>query len=142
MMRFLVIFLACCLAQAAGAQQDPLPTVELGIGMHLVRAEVADSMTTRMTGLMQRASLPQNGGMVFVTTGPAVESPAVEGPAVEGPAGSARSAVMRPTQAFPGTDVNITSDRHDRLRWAPGTSEPSVPAAAGRPAPRTARRTP
>jgi uncharacterized membrane protein (UPF0127 family) len=48
------------------AQQPPLPTVELGAGMHLIRAEVADNFSSRMQGLMRRASLPPNGGMLFV----------------------------------------------------------------------------
>ena len=53
-------------ATPAWAQQPPLPTVELGAGMHLIRAEVADSFSSRMQGLMRRASLPPNGGMLFV----------------------------------------------------------------------------
>lgn len=34
--------------------------------MHLIHAEVADSFSTRMQGLMHRTSLPPNGGMLFV----------------------------------------------------------------------------
>ncbi|MSQ63029.1 MAG: DUF192 domain-containing protein [Betaproteobacteria bacterium] len=34
--------------------------------MHLIRAELADSMGTRMEGLMHRKSMPQGSGMVFV----------------------------------------------------------------------------
>lgn len=59
--------LALLLAAApAWGQQPPLPTVELGAGMHLIRAEVADSFSSRMQGLMRRTSLPPNGGMLFV----------------------------------------------------------------------------
>ena len=61
--------LVSALALAAGqafAQQPPLPTVELGAGMHLIRAEVADTAGTRMVGLMRRTSLGQNAGMLFV----------------------------------------------------------------------------
>jgi len=54
---------AALLAAAAHAQ---LPAVELAAGMHLIRAEVADSMSTRMTGLMHRKSMAPNAGMVFV----------------------------------------------------------------------------
>jgi len=54
---------ALFLAAPAGAQ---LPVVELGAGMHLIRAEVAADMASRMQGLMHRKSLPANGGMVFV----------------------------------------------------------------------------
>jgi hypothetical protein len=55
--------LAAALAASAHAQ---LPAVELAAGMHLIRAEVADSMGTRMEGLMHRKSMPQGAGMVFV----------------------------------------------------------------------------
>ena len=51
---------------AANAQAQRLPAVELAAGMHLIRAEVADSMGTRMQGLMYRKSMPQGAGMVFV----------------------------------------------------------------------------
>ena len=40
--------------------------VQLATGMHLIRAELADSMGTRMEGLMFRKSMPQGSGMVFV----------------------------------------------------------------------------
>ena len=53
-------------AGAAAAQQPPLPTVELGAGMHRIRAEVAASDASRMLGLMHRTALPPNGGMLFV----------------------------------------------------------------------------
>jgi uncharacterized protein len=53
-------------AAGAAAQQPVLRTVELGAGMHLLRAEVADRDATRSLGLMHRRSLPQNGGMLFV----------------------------------------------------------------------------
>jgi len=50
----------------AAAAQAQLPAVELAAGMHLIRAEVADGMSTRTTGLMHRKSLAPNAGMVFV----------------------------------------------------------------------------
>ena len=62
-MRFSILLAACLLAAPARAQ---LASVELSAGMHLIRAEVADSMATRMQGLMHRKSLAQNAGMVFV----------------------------------------------------------------------------
>ena len=43
-----------------------LPAVQLATGMHLIRAEVADSMGTRMEGLMHRKSMAEGSGMVFV----------------------------------------------------------------------------
>lgn len=54
---------ALLLAAAAHAQ---LPAVDLSAGMHRIRAEVADNMNARMTGLMHRQSMAQNAGMVFV----------------------------------------------------------------------------
>ena len=42
-----------------------LPVVELGAGMHLIKAEFADTFQTRMRGLMHREKLEQNAGMVF-----------------------------------------------------------------------------
>lgn len=53
-------------ATPALAQPPPLRTLELGAGMHVIRAEVADGFATRMQGLMHRTSLPPNGGMLFV----------------------------------------------------------------------------
>ncbi len=53
-------------ATAARAQQPPLPTTQLTAGMHVVRAEVADSFGTRMQGLMLRPSMAANDGMLFV----------------------------------------------------------------------------
>ena len=58
---------AALLASAiAQAQPPPLPEVRLSAGMHLIRAEVADTFGSRMQGLMHRRSLPPNGGMLFV----------------------------------------------------------------------------
>src|SRR5690349_11808801 len=48
------------------ALAQPLPTVQLNAGIHLIRAELAGDFTTRMTGLMHRPSMPQNAGMLFV----------------------------------------------------------------------------
>lgn len=52
-----------CLAGPALAE---LPVVELGAGMHVIRAEVAADMAARMQGLMHRKSMAANAGMVFV----------------------------------------------------------------------------
>ncbi len=64
-MRRLILLLSIAAGQAL-AQQPTLPTIELGAGMHVIRAEVADSFSTRMQGLMRRTSLPPNGGMLFI----------------------------------------------------------------------------
>src|SRR5204862_2798976 len=53
-------------AAPAFAQQPQLPVVQLNAGMHLIRAEVAADYGSRMTGLMQRASMPSNAGMLFI----------------------------------------------------------------------------
>ena len=60
-----VALFALTLAFAAGAGAE-LPVVQLSAGMHLVRAEVADTFASRMQGLMHRKSLAQNAGMLFV----------------------------------------------------------------------------
>jgi uncharacterized membrane protein (UPF0127 family) len=57
----------CLLAILFAANADAeLPAVDLAIGMYIIHAEVADSMGTRMEGLMHRKSMPQGAGMVFV----------------------------------------------------------------------------
>lgn len=62
-MRVALAAFALALALAARAE---LPVVELAAGMHLIRAELADTFATRMQGLMHREKLGQNAGMVFV----------------------------------------------------------------------------
>jgi hypothetical protein len=54
------------LAAAPALAQQPLPVVQLNAGMHLIRAEVAADYASRMTGLMHRASMPSNAGMLFI----------------------------------------------------------------------------
>ncbi len=48
------------------AQQATLPTTKLSAGIHLIQAEVANTMGSRSQGLMQRKSMAQGAGMVFV----------------------------------------------------------------------------
>jgi len=71
----LALTLACTLpllgAEPAHAQADrfpqpTLPVVRLQAGMHVIRAEVADTDRTRAIGLMGRESLGPNEGMLFV----------------------------------------------------------------------------
>jgi uncharacterized membrane protein (UPF0127 family) len=62
-MKKLFLVLAVAIASSALAE---LPAVQLSTGMHLIRAEVANTMGTRMEGLMHRKSMPQGAGMVFV----------------------------------------------------------------------------
>lgn len=54
------------LAPAMGLAQQPLPTVKLNFGIHLVTAELADNDASRMRGLMFRERLTPNHGMLFV----------------------------------------------------------------------------
>jgi len=61
-----LVFVLLLAAGAASAQPPPLPAVQLGAGMHLIRAEVADRDASRALGLMHRTSLAPNGGMLFV----------------------------------------------------------------------------
>jgi uncharacterized membrane protein (UPF0127 family) len=60
---FALLALGCV---ATSAQQPPLPTIDLSAGVHLIRAEVANSFGTRMQGLMRRPSMEPNHGMLFV----------------------------------------------------------------------------
>jgi len=59
------LFLALALS-AAPAFAQQLPVAQLNAGMHLIRAEVAADYASRMTGLMHRASMPSNAGMLFI----------------------------------------------------------------------------
>jgi uncharacterized membrane protein (UPF0127 family) len=54
----------CALAAPAAFAQ--LPTMELNAGIHLIRAEVANSFESRAQGLMFRKYLGPNEGMLFV----------------------------------------------------------------------------
>ena len=73
------LFLAAATAAAlpAAAQQTgPQPqlrTTQLAAGIHIIRAEVADSDETRRNGLMFRRELPGNDGMLFVFEQPDVQ---------------------------------------------------------------------
>jgi len=62
---FMRHLLALALLSAPAYAQD-MPVVQLNAGMHLIRAEVAADFGTRMRGLMYRASMPQNAGMLFI----------------------------------------------------------------------------
>ena len=68
MMRFAILLSFA----AAPALAQELPVVQLSAGMHSIRAEVAAESSTRMRGLMQRASMPANSGMLFIFDEPAL----------------------------------------------------------------------
>jgi uncharacterized membrane protein (UPF0127 family) len=60
---------ATAVAQPAAERVEPqpiLPRIDLQAGMHVIRAEVADSGERRMKGLMMREKLGPNEGMLFV----------------------------------------------------------------------------
>ena len=65
-MKKLAVLLLSSIAVAAAAQQPTLPAVDLSVGVHLIKAEVANTFATRMEGLMRRPSMPSNSGMLFV----------------------------------------------------------------------------
>ena len=75
MKRFLAALLVAALvgAGSARAQVEPLPRVELSLGMRVIHAEVADTVAARVQGLMYRTSLAPNSGMLFVYERPAME---------------------------------------------------------------------
>jgi hypothetical protein len=58
-------FLLPALLPLAAAAQG-LPVIELTAGMHRIEAEVVNTQETRMRGLMERTSMPQHRGMLFV----------------------------------------------------------------------------
>ncbi|MFK7965713.1 MAG: DUF192 domain-containing protein [Burkholderiaceae bacterium] len=58
--------LASSLAASAQSPQPTLPIVKIQAGIHIIRAEVANTPGARQMGLMHRESLPRNGGMIFV----------------------------------------------------------------------------
>nr|WP_255469193.1 DUF192 domain-containing protein [Achromobacter sp. UMC46] len=60
-------------AQAQTGPQAPLPTTQLSAGIHIIRAEVANTDATRRDGLMFRKELPGNDGMLFVFEQPDVQ---------------------------------------------------------------------
>lgn len=57
------LFFAFIAMQSAAAQ---LPVVTLNAGIHVIRAEVANSFESRARGLMHRESLGPNQGMLFI----------------------------------------------------------------------------
>ena len=54
------------LSVASGPAAGQLPTLELSAGIHLIRAEIANTFDSRARGLMFRKALGVNSGMLFV----------------------------------------------------------------------------
>ena len=65
-MRLLLLALLVAAAPLRAQPQEKLPVVQLNAGMHVIRAEVAADYASRMRGLMFRASMPVNAGMLFI----------------------------------------------------------------------------
>ncbi|TAK99904.1 MAG: DUF192 domain-containing protein [Aquabacterium sp.] len=59
---------ATCVSTGAWAQDraQHLPTVQLGAGMHNIKAEVAQTPQEQEIGLMFRTSMGGNDGMIFI----------------------------------------------------------------------------
>lgn len=64
--RTLLAGLAASLLSAAVWAQAVLPVIELSAGFHRIEAEVAATDRHRQTGLMNRQSMAQQRGMLFV----------------------------------------------------------------------------
>jgi uncharacterized membrane protein (UPF0127 family) len=62
------IFLALAVTFAVAAPVAPaeLPVIDLSAGIHVIHAEVANTMSGRSQGLMFRKNLSPNHGMLFV----------------------------------------------------------------------------
>lgn len=63
--------LAPLCAQSQSTASSALPQVRLQAGMHYIQAELAATAEQREIGLMNRASLPANSGMLFAFDGKA-----------------------------------------------------------------------
>ena len=66
MQRFLILVIANLLFASAASSQQAMPQTELAVGMYRIEAEVAATGPNREVGLMNRKSMPQQHGMVFV----------------------------------------------------------------------------
>jgi uncharacterized protein len=77
-MRFFAVtaVLACALACSAAQAQTPqsqLPRTQIGAGMHVIDAQVAQTPEQRSIGLMWRKDMATHEGMLFVFEQPAVQ---------------------------------------------------------------------
>ena len=66
---FAVLLASACLPPS-GVVADPLLTYPLRIGNHEIRAELANTDASRRQGLMHRARLAENAGMLFLYAEP------------------------------------------------------------------------
>ena len=62
----LIVLAASPLALAQDGPQPRLDTIDLTAGMHIIKAEVAQTGTQQMIGMMFRKEMGANEGMLFV----------------------------------------------------------------------------
>ena len=60
------VLILLLLAGCDSAVQSKLPTVKMPIGSKTYTLEVADTFDTRQQGLMERDSMPDDHGMIFI----------------------------------------------------------------------------
>lgn len=70
LLRIAVSLFAALVLSVPVHAQSAMPRTELSAGMYRIEVEVAATQENRMTGLMQRRSMPANQGMLFVFTQP------------------------------------------------------------------------
>ena len=66
----LLLWAVAATTRAQDVAQE-LPAIRLNAGMHIVKAEVAQTPDQRGVGLMHRKTMPANDGMLFVFEQPA-----------------------------------------------------------------------
>lgn len=64
--RWFIAAVLAGLTVSSALAQAPLRSVELGLGMYRIQAEVADTPGARARGLMHRRQLAPHAGMLFV----------------------------------------------------------------------------
>jgi uncharacterized protein len=62
----LLLLLASAFAWGQETAQPKLPTLPLTAGMHVIQAEIAQTPTQQMIGMMHRRTMGANEGMLFV----------------------------------------------------------------------------
>jgi len=63
--RYLIVIIGLATAGVAATAQE-LPTIELSAGIYRIEAEVANTESSRMIGLMRRQYMAPQHGMLFV----------------------------------------------------------------------------
>lgn len=63
-----LLVLASALAAAQDAPQPKLDTIDITAGMHVIKAEVAQTPNQQMVGMMMRKEMGANEGMLFANS--------------------------------------------------------------------------